>query len=46
MNVQVLLEKLGGGGNMSAAGAQLEGVTVEEATRRLEAAVDEYLSQS
>ena len=44
MNVQVLLEKLGGGGNQSAAGAQMKDITIEEATARLEAAIDEYLS--
>ena len=45
MNVQVLLEKLGGGGNMSAAGAQLHGTTLQEAVDRLKAAIDEYLTQ-
>ncbi len=41
-NVQVLLEKLGGGGNQSAAGAQMDGVSVQEAEERLKAAIDEY----
>ena len=44
LNVQLLMESLGGGGNMSAAAAQLHGVTVEEAVERLKAAIDEYLS--
>jgi len=44
MNVQVLLEKLGGGGNQSAAGAQMQDTTIEDAVARLEAAIDEYLS--
>ena len=44
LNVQVLLEMLGGGGNQSAAGAQMKNITIEEATARLEAAIDEYLS--
>lgn len=35
MNVQVILEKLGGGGHMTVAGAQLQGVTVEEAKANL-----------
>ena len=35
MNVQVLMEGLGGGGHLSAAGAQLEGMTVEEAKEKL-----------
>ena len=29
------MEKLGGGGHMNIAGAQLEGVTVEEAVQKL-----------
>ncbi len=44
MNVQVVLEKLGGGGNTSAAGAQMHGVSVREAEERLKAAIDEYLA--
>ena len=35
VNVQVLMESLGGGGHLSAAGAQMRGVTVEEATAKL-----------
>ena len=35
VNVQVIMEKLGGGGHMNIAGAQLEGVTVEEAVQKL-----------
>lgn len=31
VNVQVIMERLGGGGHLSAAGAQLKGCTVEEA---------------
>ncbi len=42
-NVQLLMEKLGGGGNQSAAGAQVQGVSVQEAEERLKAAIDEYL---
>ena len=42
VNVQVLLEKLGGGGNMSAAGAQMRDVTATEGKARLFAAIDEY----
>lgn len=42
-NVQVILEKLGGGGNQSAAGAQMKDVSIEEAEARLKAAIDEYL---
>ena len=42
VNVQVLLEGLGGGGNKSAAGAQIKGITLEEARQRLFTAIDEY----
>ena len=45
LNVQVLLEKLGGGGNMSAAGAQLHDTSLDEAVEQLKAAIDEYLTQ-
>ena len=42
INVQVILEKLGGGGHLTMAGAQLRGVTTEEAVAQLEAVIDEY----
>ena len=35
VNVQVIMEKLGGGGHMNVAGAQLEGTTVEDAKKAL-----------
>ncbi len=35
LNVQIVMEKLGGGGHMSAAGAQFENTTVEEAMERV-----------
>ena len=31
MNVQLIMEELGGGGHLSMAGAQLKGVSLEEA---------------
>ncbi len=43
VNVQVLLEKLGGGGNMSAAGAQLKNISLRDAVNSLLRAIDEYL---
>jgi len=43
VNVQVILEKLGGGGNRSTAGAQLRGVPEAEVRLRLRAAIDEYM---
>jgi c-di-AMP phosphodiesterase-like protein len=45
VNVQVLLEKLGGGGNKSAAGVQFKDVSVEEAAKRLRQAIDEYFDE-
>jgi len=45
MNVQVILEKLGGGGHLTVAGAQIEGMTVEEAREMLLEAIDEYLAK-
>ena len=41
-NVQVILEKLGGGGNAATAGAQIPGMTVDEATKALLRAIDQY----
>ena len=41
-NVQVIVEALGGGGNGSAAGAQLPGKTVDEVYQMLISAIDRY----
>ena len=41
-NVQMILEPLGGGGNAATAGAQMKGVSVEEARERLMASIDHY----
>lgn len=43
MNVQVIMEKLGGGGHFTMAATQLKGVSVEEAIEKLKAAITEYL---
>lgn len=43
LNVQIIMEKLGGGGNFTAAAAQFAGVAPEEAVKRVYAAIDEYL---
>ena len=43
-NVQVIVEALGGGGNGSAAGAQIPGMTVEEVYRLLLASIDRYFN--
>lgn len=45
VNVQVIMEKLGGGGHLSNAATQIKGVTVEEAKDKLLAAINEYLKE-
>lgn len=45
INVQVILEKLGGGGHMTVAGAQIENSTLEEAREKLEKAIEEYFEE-
>lgn len=45
MNVQVIMEKLGGGGHQTMAGAQLEGVSLAEAKAALISAIDEHKSE-
>ena len=45
VNVQVMMEKLGGGGHRSIAGAQLSGVSIEEAKRRVKDVIDEMLQK-
>ena len=42
-NVQILMEKLGGGGNRSAAAAQIEADGIDEAKKKLYSAIDEYM---
>ena len=42
INVQVILEALGGGGNSTTAGGQARGITVAEAKAKLLAAIDKY----
>lgn len=43
INVQIILEKLGGGGHITLAGAQIEGLTLEEAKDELIIRINEYL---
>lgn len=43
INVQVIMEKLGGGGNRSAAACQIPDTTLRDAVNSLFAAIDEYL---
>ena len=43
INVQLILEKMGGGGNKSAAGVQIDDIELEEAVTSLRASIDEFL---
>ena len=45
MNVQLLLEEVGGGGNASAAGAQMKDTSLQQGVNRLFAAIDKYLEE-
>ncbi len=45
INVQVILEKLGGGGHITLAGAQVEGMTIEEVKQELINRINEYFSE-
>ena len=44
INVQVILEKLGGGGHITLAGAQVEGMSIEEVKQNLIEKINEYFS--
>ncbi len=43
INVQIIMEKLGGGGHITLAGAQMENMTLEEAQEKLQWAIDEAI---
>lgn len=45
INVQMILEKLGGGGHITLAGAQLENKTIGEAKQELVEKINEYFSE-
>ena len=45
INVQLIMEKLGGGGNRSAAAVQFQqGETLKEAVSKIYAAIDDYFA--
>ena len=46
INVQIILEKLGGGGHSTVAGAQIEDITIDEAKEKLKNAINEYFEQN
>jgi len=45
INVQVILEKLGGGGHITLAGAQVEGMNIEEVKQELIKKIEEYYDE-
>jgi c-di-AMP phosphodiesterase-like protein len=45
INVQAIMEKVGGGGHLTFAGAQIAGVTIEEAKAELLNAINEYFGK-
>ncbi len=45
INVQVILEALGGGGNSTTAGGRMENATVDEAREKLLAVIESYLEK-
>lgn len=46
INVQLILEKLGGGGHITLAGAQIIDTTIEEAINLLKNAINEYMVEN
>ncbi len=45
INVQLILEKLGGGGHITVAGAQIEGMDIEEVKQELINRINEYFTE-
>jgi len=45
VNVQVMMERLGGGGHRAVAGAQLKGMTIEEAKEKLKEVIKEMIDK-
>ncbi len=45
INVQLIMEKLGGGGHLTMAGAQIKGITMENARQKLLLAIDDYYDE-
>ncbi|MBQ7064989.1 MAG: DHH family phosphoesterase [Firmicutes bacterium] len=44
INVQLIMEKIGGGGHLTVAGAQMRDMTMEDAVKLLKKTIQEYLS--
>lgn len=45
VNVQIILESLGGGGHMTMAGTRLKNINMEEAQEKLQDVIDKYLRE-
>ncbi len=45
INVQLIMEKLGGGGHLNVAGAQLTDCTIVEAKKMIQNTIDEMLKE-
>lgn len=45
ISVQLILEKLGGGGHLTSAGTQLEGITMDEGEKHLIDTIEEYFKE-
>ncbi|MEG2597776.1 MAG: DHHA1 domain-containing protein, partial [Oscillospiraceae bacterium] len=45
INVQIIMEKLGGGGHHTMAGAQLKGIEIEKAKQMLLESIDQYFEE-
>lgn len=45
VNVQIIMEKLGGGGHLSSAGTQLDNTSIEEAISKIKATLDEMIRE-
>lgn len=45
INVQLIMEKIGGGGHLNVSGAQMEGITIEQAKEKIEKAIIQYLQE-
>lgn len=46
VNVQIILERIGGGGHLTVAGAQLHGMTLDEAVKTLMDSIQTYLKEA
>lgn len=46
VNVQAILEKLGGGGHLTGAGAQLQGMSVDDAKEKLKYVIIDYINDT